>query len=53
MSRILKALLKTIVGIDLGVIFVFLMDTFPILMTILLVIVLSIMSFILFYNEEE
>lgn len=53
MSRILKALLKTIVSIISGVTFVFLMNTFPIVMAILLVIVLIIAVFILFYSEEE
>ena len=53
MSRIVKALLKTIGSIILGVTFVFLINIFPIIMIILLVIVLSIMLFISFYNEEE
>ena len=53
MSRILKALLKTIVSIILEVTFVFLMNTFPIAMAILLVIISIIAVFILFYSEEE
>lgn len=53
MSRTLKALLKTIGSIILGVTFVFLVNTFPIIIMILLVIVLSIILFISFYNEEE
>ena len=53
MNKTLKALLKTIGSIILGVIFVFLINIFPIIMRILLVIVLSIMLFISFYNEEE
>ena len=53
MSRIVKALLKTIASIILGVTFVFLMNTFPIIMAILLVIALIITLFFSFYNEEE
>ena len=53
MSRTLKALLKTIGSIILGVTFVFLVNTFPIIMAILLVIALIITVFILFYNEED
>ena len=53
MSRIVKALLKTIGSIILGVTFVFLVNTFPIIMAILLVIALIITVFILFYNEED
>ena len=53
MSRILKALLKTIASIILGVTFVFLMNTFPIVMAVLLVIALIITLFFSFYNEED
>ena len=53
MNRTLKALLKTIGSIILGVTFVFLMNTFPIIMSILLAIVLIITIFVSFYNEED
>lgn len=53
MSRILKASLKTIVSIVLIGIFIFLMNTFPNIMAILMVIVLIITVFIMFYTEED
>ena len=53
MSRIVKALLKTIASIILGVAFVLLMNTFPIAMAVLLVIALIITLFFSFYNEDD
>lgn len=53
MSRILKALLKTIVSIILGIAFIFLINTCPIAMAVLLVITLIITLFFSFYNEED
>ena len=53
MNNKLKALLKTIASITLGVAFVFLMNTFPIVMAVLLVIALIITLFFSFYNEED
>lgn len=53
MNRILKALLKTIASIILGVAFALLMNTFPIAMAVLLVTTLVTTLFFSFYNEEE
>ena len=54
MSRILKALLKTIVAILGIVLFVFFANMFPYVLLILIIISLSIFIFFNFYiNEEE
>lgn len=53
MSRILKALLKTIAVVLGIVLFIFLADMFPYILLTLIIISLAIFIFISFYTNEE
>lgn len=53
MSRILKALLKTIIALLGIILFVFLADMFPYVLLTLTIISLTIFIFLSFYTNEE
>ena len=52
MSRILKALLKTILVISIASLFMFLVNRFPYIICILMIIISIIFMFLYFYWED-
>ena len=53
MSKILKALLKTVVVVLAIGLFVFLVNKFPVLLSAILIIIMIIYLFFSFYESEE